>query len=135
MRHRPRAASRTATRRRRLHAVYPWFNACCGDIDLIGSKKPQSYYRDVVWGNSKLEMAVQRPIPAGSERGTQHVGMVRRAAQLDLARAEGKPMKVRVFSTGDRVRLLLNGKQLGEARFPGKPSCGPNSRCPLFPAN
>ncbi len=29
---------------------WPWFNAFCGDIDLVGNKKPQSYYRDVLWG-------------------------------------------------------------------------------------
>src|SRR3984885_110546 len=48
-----------------IFAGYPWFNAYCGDIDLIGVKKPQSYYRDVLWGTSKLEMAVERPVPKG----------------------------------------------------------------------
>lgn len=28
--------------------TFPWFNSWCGDIDLIGGKKPQSYFRDVV---------------------------------------------------------------------------------------
>jgi len=36
---------------------FPWFNSYCGDIDLIGNKKPQSYYRDLVWDRSKIEMA------------------------------------------------------------------------------
>ena len=49
---------------------YPWFNSYCGDIDLIGNKKPQSYFRDVVWRRSKVEMAVQRPVP---ERYTEQV--------------------------------------------------------------
>ena len=44
---------------------FPWFNAYCGDIDLIGNKKPQSYLRDVVWERSPLEMAVVRPLPPG----------------------------------------------------------------------
>jgi hypothetical protein len=39
------------------------FNAWCGDIDLIGGKKPQSYYRDILWDRSKLEMLVHAPIP------------------------------------------------------------------------
>ncbi|HLG40847.1 MAG TPA: glycoside hydrolase family 2 TIM barrel-domain containing protein, partial [Chitinophagaceae bacterium] len=34
---------------------WPWFNSWCGDIDLAGNKKPQSYYRDVVWRRSKIE--------------------------------------------------------------------------------
>ena len=44
---------------------WPWFNAWCGDLDLVGDKKPQSYYRDVLWGRSKLAMAVRPALPAG----------------------------------------------------------------------
>lgn len=44
---------------------WPWFNAWCGDIDLIGDKKMQSYYRDVIWGRSKIAMAVRPAIPVG----------------------------------------------------------------------
>ena len=44
---------------------WPWFNAWCGDIDLTGQKKPQSYYRDVVWRRSNIEMAVRPAIPQG----------------------------------------------------------------------
>jgi len=44
---------------------WPWFNAWCGDIDLTGDKKPQSYYRDVVWRRSNIEMAVRPAIPEG----------------------------------------------------------------------
>lgn len=39
--------------------TWPWFNAWCGDIDLVGNKKPQSYYRDVVWGVRPIAMAVR----------------------------------------------------------------------------
>ena len=42
---------------------YPWFNSYCGDIDLIGNKKPQSYLRDIVWDRSPIEVAVVRPLP------------------------------------------------------------------------
>ena len=55
-----------------FNGPYPWFNSYCGDIDLIGNKKPQSYFRDVVWRRSKVEMAVRRPIPTGY---TEHVSM------------------------------------------------------------
>jgi beta-galactosidase len=44
---------------------WPWFNANCGDISVLGYKKPQMYFRDVVWRNSDLEMLVHSPIPAG----------------------------------------------------------------------
>ena len=45
--------------------TFPWFNSWCGDIDLIGGKKPQSYYRDIVWNRSKIEMLVHAPVPEG----------------------------------------------------------------------
>ena len=46
-------------------ASYPWVNAWCGDIDLIGDQKGASRARDVAWGLSPLEMSVQRPVPEG----------------------------------------------------------------------
>ena len=65
---------------------FPWFNCYCGDIDLIGQPKPQWFHRRVIWGLSKLEMAVQRPVPEGRTEADQRVGLVRRTAQLDVAR-------------------------------------------------
>ncbi|MDI1251328.1 MAG: glycoside hydrolase family 2 TIM barrel-domain containing protein [Lacunisphaera sp.] len=45
--------------------TWPWTNAWCGDIDILGGKKPQSFYRDVVWRRSQMEIAVAMPDPAG----------------------------------------------------------------------
>ena len=45
--------------------AWPWFNAWCGDIDLVGNKKPQSYYRDVVWGERPIAMAVRPSVTDG----------------------------------------------------------------------
>ena len=45
--------------------AWPWFNAWCGDIDLVGIKKPQSYYRDIVWRQRKIAMAVRPSVPDG----------------------------------------------------------------------
>ena len=42
-----------------------YFDSDCGDLDICGFKKAASYYRDVVWGRSELEMFVHRPIPPG----------------------------------------------------------------------
>jgi beta-galactosidase len=92
---------------------YPWFNSYCGDIDLIGNKKPQSYFRDVVWRQSKVEMAVQRPVP---ERWTEHISMWGWSDELrswTWPGLEGRPMQVRVYTRGDQVKLLLNGKEVG----------------------
>ena len=97
---------------------YPWFNAYCGDIDVIGDKKPQSYYRDVLWGNSKLEIAVQRPLPAGRVEELANWGWRDDLRSWTWTGYEGTPIQVRVFTTGDQVKLLLNGKQVGARLVP-----------------
>ena len=97
---------------------YPWFNSYCGDIDLIGDKKPQSYYRDVLWGGSQLEIAVQRPLPRGRTEELANWGWRDELRSWSWKGYEGFPLKVRVFTAGDQVRLLLNGKEIGSKPVP-----------------
>jgi beta-galactosidase len=92
---------------------YPWFNAYCGDIDIIGGKKPQSYFRDVVWGASPLEMAVQRPVPDGQIEELSLWGWSDELRSWTWPGSEGKALKVRVYSSGEEVHLLVNGKEIG----------------------
>ncbi len=102
--------------------AFPWFNAWCGDIDLIGGKKPQSYYRDVVWNKSKLEMLVHSPIPDGHKEAISFWGWPDESAAYTFPGAEvrpddpvgrGKPLQVNVYTRYDSVRLVLNGKIIG----------------------
>jgi beta-galactosidase len=97
---------------------YPWFNSYCGDIDLIGEKKPQSYYRDVLWGCTPLEIAVQRPLPRKRTEELANWGWRDELRNWSWKGYEGFPLKVRVFTAGDRVKLLLNGKEIGEKPVP-----------------
>ncbi len=92
---------------------YPWFNAFCGDVDLIGGKKPQSYFRDVVWRRSPLEMAVQRPVPEGHKETISAWGWSDELRSWTWPGSEGKTLRVRVYTRGDSVRLSLNGKEIG----------------------
>lgn len=92
---------------------YPWFNAYCGDIDLIGEEKPQFYYKRVLWGISKLEMAVQRPIPEGREQLLSAWGWPDELKSWTWPDHEGKTLTVHVYSQGDQVRLLLNDREIG----------------------
>jgi beta-galactosidase len=92
---------------------FPWFNCYCGDIDLIGQPKPQWFHRRVFWGLSKLEMAVQRPVPEGRTETISPWGWSDELRSWTWPGSEGKTVKVRVYSTGDQVRLLLNGKEIG----------------------
>jgi beta-galactosidase len=94
---------------------FPWFNSYCGDIDLIGNKKPQSYFRDVVWDRSKIEMAVLRPLPEGRKEQISAWGWFDELRSWTWPGQEGLTLTVRVYTKGDRVQLLLNGKEVGSA--------------------
>ncbi|MEJ2009878.1 MAG: DUF4982 domain-containing protein [Acidobacteriota bacterium] len=94
-------------------ADYPWFNAYCGDIDLIGEEKPQLLYKRVLWGASKLEMAVQRPVPEGRKELVSAWGWSDQLKSWTWPGHEGKPTSVHIYTQGDQVRLLLNGHEIG----------------------
>jgi beta-galactosidase len=93
---------------------WPWFNANCGDIDLIGNKKPQSYFRDVVWRRSKIEMAVHAPLPDSCKEKVSFWGWPDEQQNWTWPGHEGKIFKVNVYSHSGMVRLELNGKAIGD---------------------
>jgi beta-galactosidase len=97
---------------------WPWFNAYCGDLDLIGSKKPQSHYRDVVWRTKPIAMLVHRPIPAGQKETVTTWGWPDELASWTWRESVGQPLQVRVFSRSKQVRLLLNEQLVGEQQLP-----------------
>ena len=89
-----------------------YFNAFCGDLDLCGFKKAQSYYRDVVWDISPIEIFVHRPIPEGRRESVSGWGWPDELASWTWSGNEGKTMQVNVYSKCDSVRLELNGKEI-----------------------
>jgi beta-galactosidase len=95
-------------------AGWPWVSAWCGDIDLIGDQKAPSRYRDVVWGLSQLEMAVQRPVPDGKVEYISNWGWSDELQSWSWVGSEGRELAVRLYTPGDRVELLLNGAKVGE---------------------
>ena len=93
---------------------WPWHNAWCGDIDVCGFKKPQSYYRDVVWQRSQIELMVHTPLPGGAWDRVSGWGWPDESRSWNWPGQEGKPLQVAVYSRCDSVRLELNGKVIGE---------------------
>jgi beta-galactosidase len=94
--------------------TWPWFNAWCGDIDITGNKKPQMLYKDVIWGNSQLEMNVHAPVPEGKTEKISYWGWYDEYPSWNWAGSEDKPLEVTVYSTGDSIRLDLNGRVIGQ---------------------
>jgi beta-galactosidase len=94
--------------------AYPWNQANCGDLDLCGFKRPQSYYRDVLWGSGDpLYIAVHYPVPEGKTLKTTYWGWPDVDANWTWPGQEDKTFQVDVYSACEQVELLLNGASLG----------------------
>lgn len=90
-------------------AGWPWFNGHCGDLDLIGQKKPQSYYKDIVWREKPVTMAV---VTTGSQWNWW--GWQLEEQSWTYPGMEGLNVSVNAYSRAPRVRLYLNDEVVGE---------------------
>ena len=90
-----------------------WYISWCGDIDVLGNKKPQSLYRDVLWGESDLELAVVTPVPKGMESRISYWGWYDELNSWNWEGHAGESIKVKVYSSYPEVRLELNGQEVG----------------------
>ncbi len=99
---------------------WPWYNAWCGDIDFCGEKKPQSYYRDVVWRLRDIAL-VAGPTPKEGYKHEIHLwGWAIEQLSWNWDGMEGKKMNVNVYSRSQKVRLYLNNKLLEEKEIDKK---------------
>ncbi|WP_408589170.1 glycoside hydrolase family 2 TIM barrel-domain containing protein [Novosphingobium sp.] len=96
---------------------YPAYQAGSGEIDLIGLKKAPSQYRDVVWGRSKLELFVQRPVPVGYHEDQTAWGWPDVLSSWTWTPLDGQPMTVHTYCAAEEIALLLNGKEVGRKRM------------------
>lgn len=94
--------------------AWPVFTNYQGDIDLIGNRKTPSYYQQVVWGKSRVEMFVHRPVPEGKKEVTSSWGFPDELKSWNWSGHEGEKFRVHVYTRSQRVRLELNGKIVGE---------------------
>jgi beta-galactosidase len=97
---------------------WPVFNAFCGDLDLVGDRKAESYYKNVVWRNSPVEMLVHRPIPEGQKEVVATWGFPDELKSWTWPGQEGKKMQVDVYTRSRMVKLELNGKIIAEQTVP-----------------
>ncbi|PXY39312.1 beta-galactosidase [Flavobacterium cheongpyeongense] len=94
---------------------YPWHGAYCGDIDLIGWRKPISHYRSMLYNdNEKIYMAVREPNPESDPIKLTSWAVWPTWESWTWSNHEGKNIEIEVYSKYPKVRLYLNGKSLGE---------------------
>lgn len=97
---------------------YPWNLAYCGDIDICGWKRPQSFYRDALWKKDQLSIFVKSPRPSFEPNPKReswskwHWNDV--VADWTWREYKDSTFEVNVYSSCDEVELFLNNKSLGK---------------------
>ena len=97
-----------------MGAPYPYHLYGVGDFDICGFKRPQSYYRDLLWGvRTAPFIAVLDPQHHGKPMGFTPWGWEPVLDTWTFPGQEGKPTQVDVYSIDDEVELLVNGVSPG----------------------
>lgn len=95
-------------------APYPYHLANCGDFDICGFKRPQSYYRDLLWGVRKAPfIGVLDPQHFGKKASFNQWGWEPVSDCWDYPGMEGKPTRVDVYSADEEVELWINETLVG----------------------
>ena len=95
---------------------YPWLTAWCGDIDITGSRRPASHYREVVFGlRSEPYIAVHRPQFHGRPVAGTPWSWTDSVSSWSFDVPDGSPATVDVYTDAEEVELRLTGRSLGRA--------------------
>ena len=108
---------------------FPWLTAWCGDIDITGHRRPQSYYREIVFGlRADPYIAVRRPRFYGQTATGTPWQWSDAVSTWSWEGYEHRPVAVEVYADADEVELLVNGRSLG--RRPAGPDPSLPGRIP-----
>jgi beta-galactosidase len=95
-------------------ARYPYHLANCGDLDICGYKRPQSYYRDLLWGvRTAPFIGVLDPQHDGEPIAFSPWGWEPVIDSWTFPGEEGKRTQVDVYAIDEEVELLINGASAG----------------------
>ncbi|MEV6350602.1 glycoside hydrolase family 2 TIM barrel-domain containing protein [Actinoplanes sp. NPDC051851] len=97
-----------------FNGPYPYLLAGTGDIDILGDRRPASYYREIVFGLRSLPyLAVRRPQHFGKTFSGTPWAWSDAIASWTWPGSEGQPATVEVYSAGDEAELLVDGESTG----------------------
>ncbi len=94
---------------------FPWHGAYCGDIDLIGWRKPISHYREMLYNpKTNIYMAVKEPDGYYGKIKVTSWSVWPTWESWSWPGHEGKDIEVEVYARTPKVRLYLNDQLIGE---------------------
>jgi beta-galactosidase len=118
-------------------SFYPWNLAFCGDIDICGWKRPQSYYRDALWKENQVSVFVKPLKPSfplnPNKQSWSKWEWHDVVADWNWPGQENDPLEVAVYSSCDEAELFLNGRSLGRKATNRETRFTANWRVPYQP--
>lgn len=95
--------------------MWPCHNAACGDIDLIGHRKPIAHYRDILFNETDgLYLAVREPNGYFGNIKETMWSVYPTYDSWNWPGHEGQPIEVEVYTRQPKVALSLNGMPVEE---------------------
>lgn len=89
---------------------YPWLTAWAGDIDIVGFRRPQSHFREIVYGlRTDPYIAVLRPQHFGDRRLEMQWAWSDAISSWTWDVPVGAPIELEVYGDADEIELLVNG--------------------------
>lgn len=96
---------------------FPWHGAYCGDIDLIGWRKPVSHYREMLFQNKELlYMAVQEPNPSNGKITETMWSVWPTWENWTWPGYEGKELTIDIYSRYPQIKLYLNNQLIASKK-------------------
>lgn len=94
-----------------FYAPYPYKAAYCGDLNLLGDRRPVSYWREMIWGLQKAPyLSVQLPQYYGITPQMTNWSMTNAVRSWNWNGYEGKPAVVEVYTDAEEAELYINGE-------------------------
>ena len=94
-----------------FYAPYPYKAAYCGDLNLLGDRRPVSYWREMIWGLRKAPyLSVQLPQYYGITPQMTNWSMTNAVRSWNWNGYEGKPAVVEVYTDAEEAELYINGE-------------------------
>jgi len=95
--------------------LWPWHNSYCGDIDIIGNRKPISYYRELLYaGTPGMHMSVKEPDGYNGRIKETSWSTYPSTESWNWPGHEGKPIDVEIVSRYPSVELYKDGVLVGK---------------------